>query len=246
MDRLIYVAMSGAKQTMLQQATVANNLANVTTTGFRAQQVALRAAPVIGEGLPTRAFVVDSTPGADFRQGAIQHTGRDLDVAIEGRGWIAVQAADGTEAYTRAGSLEISGNGVLQTRGGLSVMGDGGPISVPPDTRVTVGRDGTVSTVPEGNRPNQVAALGRIKLVNPEESQLVRGSDGLFRMREGGAAAADPQVRMVGAALEGSNVNAVDAMVTMIALARQFDMQIKMMQNAEGNDRQASQILASR
>jgi len=238
--------MSGAKQTMLQQATVANNLANVTTTGFRAQQVALRAAPVIGEGLPTRAFVVDSTPGADFRQGAIQHTGRDLDVAIEGRGWIAVQAADGTEAYTRAGSLEISGNGVLQTRGGLSVMGDGGPISVPPDTRVTVGRDGTVSTVPEGNRPNQVAALGRIKLVNPEESQLVRGSDGLFRMREGGAAAADPQVRMVGAALEGSNVNAVDAMVTMIALARQFDMQIKMMQNAEGNDRQASQILASR
>ncbi|MBY0267911.1 MAG: flagellar basal-body rod protein FlgF [Burkholderiales bacterium] len=246
MDRLIYVAMSGAKQTMLQQATVANNLANVTTTGFRAQQVALRAAPVIGEGLPTRAFVVDSTPGADFRQGAIQHTGRDLDVAIEGRGWIAVQAADGTEAYTRAGSLEISGNGVLQTRGGLSVMGDGGPISVPPDTRVTVGRDGTVSTVPEGNRPNQVAALGRIKLVNPEESQLIRGSDGLFRMREGGAAAADPQVRMVGAALEGSNVNAVDAMVTMIALARQFDMQIKMMQNAEGNDRQASQILASR
>lgn len=246
MDRLIYVAMSGAKQTMLQQATVANNLANVTTTGFRAQHVALRAAPVIGEGLPTRAFAVDSTPGADFRQGAIQHTGRDLDVAIEGRGWIAVQAADGSEAYTRAGSLEVSGNGVLQTRAGLSVMGDGGPISVPPDTRVTVGRDGTVSTVPEGNRPNQVAALGRIKLVNPEESQLVRGSDGLFRIREGGAAAADPQVRMVGAALEGSNVNVVDTMVTMIALARQFDMQIKMMQNAEGNDRQASQILASR
>ncbi len=246
MDRLIYVAMSGAKQTMMQQATVANNLANVTTTGFRAQHVALRAAPVIGEGLPTRAFAVDSTPGADFRQGAIQHTGRDLDVAIEGRGWIAVQAADGSEAYTRAGSLEISGNGVLQTRAGLSVMGDGGPLSVPPDVRVTVGRDGTVSTVPEGNRPNQVAALGRIKLVNPEESQLVRGSDGLFRMREGGAAAADPQVRMVGAALEGSNVNVVDTMVTMIALARQFDMQIKMMQNAEGNDRQASQILASR
>jgi flagellar basal-body rod protein FlgF len=245
-DRLIYVAMSGAKQTMLQQATVANNLANLTTTGFRAQQVAMRAAPVVGEGLPTRAFAVDSTPGADFRQGAIQHTGRDLDVAIEGRGWIAVQAADGSEAYTRAGSLEVSANGVLQTRGGLNVAGEGGPIAVPPDVRVSVGRDGTVSTVPEGNRPNQVAALGRIKLVNPEESQLVRGADGLFRLRDGGAAPADPQVRVVGAALEGSNVNAVDAMVGMIALARQFDLQIKMLQHAENNDRQAGQLLASR
>lgn len=246
MDRLIYVAMSGAKQTMLQQSTVANNLANLTTTGFRAQQVAMRAAPVVGEGLPTRAFAVDSTPGADFRQGAIQHTGRDLDVAIEGRGWIAVQAADGSEAYTRAGSLEVNGNGVLQTRGGLNVAGEGGAIAVPPDVRVTVGRDGTVSTVPEGNRPNQVAALGRIKLVNPDESQLVRGADGLFRLRDGGVATVDPQVRMVGAALEGSNVNAVDAMVSMIALARQFDLQIKMMQNAENNDRQAAQLLASR
>lgn len=246
MDRLIYVAMSGAKQTMLQQSTVANNLANLTTTGFRAQQAAMRAAPVVGEGLPTRAFAVDSTPAADFRQGVIQHTGRDLDVAIEGRGWIAVQAADGSEAYTRAGSLEVNGNGVLQTRGGLNVAGEAGPIAVPPDVRVTVGRDGTVSTVPEGNRPNQVAALGRIKLANPDESQLVRGADGLFRLQDGGVAPADPQVRMVGAALEGSNVNAVDAMVSMIALARQFDLQIKMLQNAENNDRQASQLLASR
>lgn len=246
MDRLIYVAMTGAKHTMLQQATVANNLANATTTGFRAQTVALRAAPVIGEGMPTRAFVVDTTPGADFRPGAIQHTGRDLDVAVEGRGWIAVQAADGSEAYTRAGSLEPNANGVLQTRGGLNVMGDGGPISVPPDTRISVGRDGTVSTVPEGNRPQQVSSLGRIKLVNPDESLLVRGSDGLFRMRDGSTATADEKVRVVGAALEGSNVNAVEAMVTMITLARQFDMQIKMMQNAEGNARQADQLLSTR
>ncbi|MGE0557194.1 MAG: flagellar basal-body rod protein FlgF [Burkholderiales bacterium] len=246
MDRLIYVAMTGAKHTMLQQATVANNLANATTTGFRAQTAALRAAPVIGEGLPTRTFVVDSTPGADFRPGAIQHTGRDLDIAIEGRGWIAVQAADGSEAYTRSGSLEPNANGVLQTRGGLNVMGDGGPLSVPPDTRISIARDGTVSTVPEGNRPTQVSTLGRIKLVNPDENLLVRGSDGLFRMRDGSAAPADNQVRVAGAALEGSNVNVVEAMVTMITLARQFDMQVKMMQNAEGNAQHADQVLSTR
>lgn len=246
MDRLIYVAMSGAKHTMLQQATVANNLANLTTTGYRAQNVAFRATPVFGEGMPTRAFVLDSTPGADFRPGVIQQTGRDLDVAVEGRGWIAVQSADGREAYTRAGSLEINGNGVLQTRSGLNIMGDGGPISVPPDTRVTIGRDGTISTVPQGNRPNQVATLGRIKLVNPDEAQLVRGNDGLFRLNAGGAAPADAQVKLIGGALESSNVNAVDAMVSMIALARQFDMQIKMLQNADSNERQANQILAAR
>lgn len=246
MDRLIYVAMSGAKHTMLQQATVSNNLANLTTTGFRAQTMAFRATPVLGEGLPTRAFVIDSTPTADFRPGAIQHTDRDLDVAVEGRGWIAVQAADGSEAYTRGGSLEVSGNGVLQTRSGLNVMGDGGPLAIPPDTRVTVGRDGTVSTVPTGNQPNQVSALGRIKLVNPDEAQLVRGADGLFRLNAGGAAPADPQVKLIGGALEGSNVNAVDAMVSMIALARQFEMQVKMMQNAESNARQADQLLSAR
>ena len=246
MDRLIYVAMSGAKHTMLQQATVSNNLANLTTTGYRAQNVAFRATPVFGEGMPTRAFVIDSTPGADFRPGAIQQTDRDLDVAIEGRGWIAVQAADGTEAYTRAGSFEINGNGVLQTRSGLNIMGDGGPIAVPPDTRVTIARDGTVSTVPQGNRPNQVAALGRIKLVNPEESRLVRGADGLFRLNDGSTAPADAQVKLVGRSLESSNVNAVEAMVSMITLARQFDMQIKMLQNADSNDRQANQILSSR
>ncbi len=246
MDRLIYVAMSGAKHTLQQQATVANNLANLTTTGFRAQNIVFSATSVLGEGMPTRAFVLDSTPGADFRPGAIQHTDRELDVAVEGRGWIAVQAADGREAYTRAGSLEINSNGVLQTRSGLNIMGDGGPISIPPDTRVTIGRDGTISTVPQGNRPNQVAALGRIKLVNPDEAQLVRGADGLFRLTAGGAAADDAQVKLIGGALEGSNVNAVDAMVSMIALARQFDMQIKMLQNAESNDRQANQVLAAR
>lgn len=246
MDRMIYVAMSGAKQMLTQQATVANNLANVATTGYRAQVSAFRAAETLGDGAPSRAFVVDSTPSADFTPGAIQQTGRDLDVAVEGAGWIAVQLPDGSEGYTRNGSLQVSVNGVLQTRNGLNVMGDGGSIAVPAETRITVAADGTVSTVPTAGSPTQVAAIGRIKLVNPPEQSMLRGDDGIFRVRGGGAADADPNVKVHGGALEGSNVNAVEAMVSMIALARQFDMQMKMLQNADGNDRKATELLSMR
>ena len=246
MDRMIYVAMSGAKQVMQQQATVANNIANVSTTGFRAQLSSFRAAETIGDGAATRAFVVDSTPGADFTPGAIHQTGRDLDVAIEGAGWIAVQLADGSEGYTRNGSLQVNVNGVLQTRNGLNVMGDGGPIAVPADVRITVGSDGTVSTIPNGGAATQVQNIGRIKLVNPPEQQLTRGDDGVFRLQGGGAADVDAKVKLAGGALESSNVNAVEAMVGMISLARQFDMQMKILQNADGNDRTATQLVSNR
>jgi flagellar basal-body rod protein FlgF len=246
MDRMIYVAMSGAKQMLEQQSVVANNIANASTTGFRAQMNAFRAAEVFGDGVATRAFVVDSTTGADFTPGAIQHTGRDLDVAVEGAGWIAVQTADGSEAYTRNGSLKVNVNGMLQTRNGISVLGDGGPISIPADTRITVGGDGTVSTVPTGNtQATQVTAIGRIKLVNPPEAQLVRGDDGLFRLRDGGQAEVDTKVKLQGGSLESSNVNVVESMVSMISIARQFDMQMKILQNADSNDRQASQLLST-
>jgi flagellar basal-body rod protein FlgF len=245
MDRMIYVAMSGAKQMLEQQSVVANNLANVSTTGFRAQMSTFRAAEVFGEGAATRAFVVDSTHGADFTPGAIQQTGRDLDVAIEGSGWIAVQLADGSEAYTRNGSLQVNVNGVLQTRNGLSVLGDGGTIAVPADTRITVGGDGTVSTVPTGNtQATQVTPIGRIKLVNPPEADLVRGDDGLFRQKSGAPAEVDAKVKLHGGALEGSNVSVVESMVSMIAISRQFDMQMKILQNADSNDRQATQLLS--
>ena len=243
MDRLIYVAMSGAKQTLNQQAAVSHNLANVSTNGFRAQSSAFRAVQVLGEGAPTRAFVVDSTPGADFTPGAIQHTGRSLDVAVQDRGWIAVQAPDGSEAYTRNGALKLTANGVLETSGGHAVIGDAGPIAIPADTLVTIAGDGTVSTVQSGTRPAASTAVGRIKLVNPPEASLERGDDGLFRVRGGAQASADGNVRIVSGSLEASNVNVVDSMVSMIALARQFDMQIKMLQNAEANSRAAAQLL---
>jgi len=243
MDRLIYTAMTGASQVLQQQAAVSENLANVNTPGFRAVLNTFRAVPLAGEGLPTRTFVVDSTPGADFTSGILQQTGRDLDVAVNGEGWIAVQGADGKEAYTRNGSFQITPSGVLQTRTGLNVMGDGGPISIPPDTEVTFAKDGTISTVPSGSQATSVIVAGRLKLVNPPAEQLERGGDGLFRLKDGTSAAADASVSVAPGSLEGSNVNSVEAMVSMISLARKFDMQMKMLQSADNNARQASQIM---
>ena len=244
MDRLIYTAMSGAKHIMEQQATVSHNLANATTAGFRAQIDAFRAIPVMSEGLPTRAFVVDATVGSDFRAGPIQQTGRALDVAVQGQGWIAVQKEDGTEAYTRHGSLKLNENGVLQTHAGLNVQGDGGPITIPPDVSIAIAKDGTVSAIPTTGEATAVNVLGRIKLVNPEEATLVRGDDGLFQIKGGGEADADANVSLLDGSLEGSNVNVVDAMVTMISLARQFEMHMKLLQNAESNATKAGQLLA--
>jgi len=244
MDRLIYTVASGTKHILDKQATTSNNLANVSTTGFRAQLDNFRAVPVQGEGMPTRAFVVDNTVGADFSAGAMQVTGRDLDVAVKGRGWIAVQNQDGSESYTRNGALQISPNGLLQTQGGMSIAGEGGPITIPPDTTVSIGADGTIATLSSTETPSVSTVLGRIKLVNPNEADLVRGSDGMFRMRDGSNAPADATVAVAGGALEGSNVSAIESMVDMISLARSFETQMSMLKNAENNAAKATQILA--
>lgn len=243
MDRMIYVAMTGAKHTLEQQAVVANNLANVSTTGYRAAASAFRAVPVQGEGMPTRTFVVGSTPGANFASGPLQGTGRELDIALQGPGWIAVQMENGSEAYTRNGSLQVSSNGMLQTRSGMNVLGEGGPISVPPDSNISIAKEGTVSIVSTVPPPKSVDAIGRIKLVNPDEKLMVRGDDGLFRMVNGGSVPADPNVALVSGTLEGSNVNAIEEMISMISLARQFDLQMQLLSNAQKNATQASQIL---
>lgn len=244
MDRLIYTAMTGAKHAFLQQAGVAHNLANASTTGFRAMEHKFRAVPVQGEGAPTRAFVVDASVANDFDQGPLIATGRPLDVAVQGSGWIAVETADGREAYTRAGNLQINTNGQLQTASGLNVQGDGGPIAIPPDNSVTISPDGTISAVPLFGTPNNVNVIGRIKLVNPPENELLRGDDGLFRTTTGEPAGLDENVRIASETLEGSNVNPVDSMVNMISLARQFEMHIKMLQTADANASKASQILS--
>jgi flagellar basal-body rod protein FlgF len=244
MDRLIYLAMAGAQQLLQQQAVTAHNLANASTTGYRAETTTFRVAPVAGPGMPTRAYALESTPGADLTPGTVQATGRDLDVALEGAGFFTVEATDGTEAYTRAGSFDVSPDGQLMTRNGLTVLGEGGPIVVPPDSRIQVGRDGTVSAITPG-QSTAVNVLGRLKLVNPGAADVQKGSDGLFRLRNGQPADADPAVTVTAGALESSNVNPVAAMVDMINLARNFEMQMKLIQNADGNEQRANQLLAA-
>jgi flagellar basal-body rod protein FlgF len=243
MDKLIYTAMSGAAQAMQQQASVANNLANASTTGFRAEKLTFQALPLTGDGSPTRVFALDAAVGADLQPGAAQQTGRDLDLAIDGAGWLTVETADGSEAFTRNGNLQVNANGVLQTQSGLNVVGEGGPITIPQDAQITIGKDGTVSVLPNGNQRTAVQVVGRLKLVNPPEADLAKGGDGLFHLKSGANADADPAVRVSSGALEGSNVNVVEAMVNMIQLGRQFDMQMKLLTNAQSNASQAAQLL---
>lgn len=239
MDRLIYLSMAGAKATMQRQDVLANNLANASTTGFRAELQAFRAVPVRGDGASTRVYALESTIGNDTRAGPLQQTGRGLDVAAQGNAWFAVQALDGTEAYTRNGSFQVDAQGQLVTTTGLPVLGDGGPITLPAGAAVEVAADGSISATVGNGRPQQA---GRLKLVTPEEP-LLRGTDGLFRGADGDLGA-DPAARVQGGALEGSNVNAIETMVAMIAAARQFDQQMKMLQGAEQREQGAAKLLA--
>jgi flagellar basal-body rod protein FlgF len=204
---------------------------------------ALRSQPLAGA--QTRVFAVDATVGADLKAGPVQHTGRDLDVALVGRGWLAVQANDGNEAYTRFGGLEVSAEGLLQTRTGLAVLDNGGgPITVPPDARISISEDGTVSAVPTSGA-KVTTPLGKLKLASAPDNEMVRGGDGLFRLASGDNAEADNTLRLQPQALEGSNVNPVEAMVTMISVARQFEMQMKMLQHADENARNADKLLSN-
>jgi flagellar basal-body rod protein FlgF len=240
MDRMIYLSMSGAKATMQRQDTLANNLANVSTPGFRAELQAFRAVPVEGSGASTRVFSLETTTGYDATSGAITSTGRNLDVAVKGNSWLTVQALDGTEAYTRGGSLEVTNDGTLTTRSGLPVMGDGGPLQVPPNSAVSIGADGTVSAK---GTDGKSTAIGKLKLVTPETA-LKRGEDGLFRGADGDLTA-DDTARVQDGALEGSNVSPVESMVAMISAARQFEAQMKMIQTAEADEKSASQLLTA-
>lgn len=245
MDRFLYISMSGAKETLRAQTANNHNLANASTTGFRADLSAFQSRAVAGAGHDSRVYATNSTTGWNQAQGALVSTGRDLDVGIQGAGWIAVQGADGREAYTRAGDLRVDPSGILMNGAGQQVRGDGGPISVPPNSSLMIGADGTVSIVPLGQGPETTALVGRIKLVNPPAEAVVRGEDGLFRMSDGTDAAPDANVRLASGVLESSNVNAADAMVNMIELARRFDLQVKAMRTAEENAASAAQLLKS-
>jgi len=243
-DKALYIAMTGAKNNMASQAIRANNMANLNTTGFRADFEQSRSMGVYyGDGQPTRAYALAETPRADFEYGPMQNTGNPMDIAINGDGFIAVQSPDGSEAYTRAGNLTIDASGTLRTANGLAVIGNSGPISLPPLDKIEVGSDGTISTISLGQTAETMVETNRIKLVKPDVKNLEKGADGLFRQRDGLPATADASVRVVSNVLEGSNVNAMSEFTQIISLARQYDMQLKLMKAAEDNSSASAQLL---
>jgi flagellar basal-body rod protein FlgF len=246
MDRMLYVAMTGARETLRAQTANNHNLANASTVGFKADLQAFQSRQVVGDGYASRVYAEASSTGYDGTVGALMSTGRDLDVAVQGKGFMAVQGFDGREAYTRAGDLRVDADGQLRTGTGLAVMGDAGPIAVPPHASLVVGGDGTVSIVPLGQGPETKAIVGRIKLVNPADDDLTKGTDGLFRMKDGSDAPADASTRLASGMLESSNVSVADAMVNMIELSRRFDMQVRAMRSAEDNGAASARLLSMR
>ncbi len=247
MDKALYIGMSGAKQNMLSQRAHANNLANVSTTGFKKDFAQARSMPVFGEHYPTRAYAMSERPGTDLSAGSLMQTGRKLDVAIEGEGWLAVQTSLGEEAFTRSGSLQIDVNGLVRLPSGEMVLGNGGPVALPPFDNVQVGADGTISIVPVGGPPDQLVEVDRLKLVNPPQEALEKGLDGFIHRKADqaidGEEPVDASLRVASGFLEGSNVNAVEEMISNLQLSRQYEMQVKVMRTANENSEAAARLL---
>ncbi len=248
---MLYIAMSGAKQNLLEVAMQANNLANAKTVGFKADLSQARSMQAFGEGLPTRVFSMAERPASNMQGGAVMTTGRDLDIAIQGEGWMAVQDTQGNEAYTREGNLQITAEGMLTTARGNPVLGEGGVIILPvPVDKVEIGTDGSIVVRPQGAPANFLEEVDRIKLIKPDDKfQLDKKNDGLFRpldeqgFAQCGFCDASPDVKIIQGALESSNVNTISAMVDMVALQRQFEMQTKMMKQAETIDQQSDMLM---
>ena len=244
MDKYLYVAMTGASQNALAQKAHANNLANISTNGFQRDLEQARSMPVFGDSFPARAFALTERPATDFSQGALVETGRDLDVAVSGDGWLAVQAPDGSEAYVRTASMNVDALGILRSGNGMPIMGNGGPIAVPPQQQIEVGEDGTISIRAQGEGPRVMAQVDRIKLVQPDLKTMSKGLDGLIHTNDGQPAPADANVRVTSGFLQASNVNAVDEMTSVLALSKQFELHIKMMNTAKEDDQAMTRVLS--
>lgn len=243
MDRMLYIAMNGATQVVRAQAVNANNLANASTTGFRADLEAFSSLPLSGPGFDSRAYAVSEGQGVDYSYGSITSTGNKLDLAINGEGWIAVQSVDGSEGYTRAGNLKVNEVGQLLTENDLPVLGNNGPIAIPPFETLNIGDDGTISIRPVGQEANTLATVNRIRLVNPDVDNLYKGRDGLLRTIDGSQVDADANVKVASGAIETSNVNPIAALTNMISLSRQFEMHVKVMETAKQNDTISLELL---
>ncbi len=242
MGNYLYTSMVSASEVMRSMADVTHNLANASTTGFRADLSMFKSLTIPGaiNGGGAPKFI---RTGIDTSFGALQNTGNDLDVAVSGDGWIAVQANGGGEAYTRRGDLRLDSLGQLSNGAGQLIMGDGGPIAIPPHTKMEIAADGTISVQPLGQGPDTVAVVGRIKLVSLDGDALYKDQSGLLRLKDGAAAQEDAGVSLVSGALESSNVNTISTMVKMIEMQRSYETQIKMMKTAADNDRASAALM---
>jgi flagellar basal-body rod protein FlgF len=245
MDKLLYVAMSGAKESLVAEEANNYNLANASTTGFKASLTAFQTRSVSGPGFASRAYATAGATGYNDTVGEQTATGNPLDIAVQGSGFFAVQDQAGNETYTRAGDLHVDPSGQLLTAGGRPVMSDSGPIAVPPASTVSVGADGTVSVVGLGQTPNTIAAVGRIKLVNPPSGTLQRGTDGLYRTQDGSVLETDANTQIASGVLESSNVNIPSCLVNMIELSRRFELQIRSLHTADEDDQSSTKLLQS-
>jgi flagellar basal-body rod protein FlgF len=242
MDKLVYTAATGLKAHLASQAAIANNMANASTIGFRADRVVFERMQINGQGLDTRTPASAEVVDADRRPGAIMQTGRPLDVAVTGDSWLAVQATDGSEAYTRRGDLQIAPTGVLETGDGFPVMGSGGPITVPPASSVAISSDGSISIVPVGG-DGTAQIVGKLKLASPKGTDTVKGLDNLLHVRGGGVLPEDLDAKVEGGALEGSNVNMTQALVDMIENQRSYEVQANLMKEAKTMDESAASLM---
>jgi flagellar basal-body rod protein FlgF len=245
MDRLIHTSLSAMRGAMARQTTIANNLANANTVGFRAEFASQRPLWLQGGGgqFEGRAQASEEVVNADMKAGAVIQTGRDLDVALQGDAMLGAQAQDGEEGYTRRGDLMISPSGLLTTGDGVPVMGEQGPITLPPADKIQISGDGKISIVPEGGDPTQLQEVGRLKLVTPKGSDIVKGLDGLFKVRGGGTLPSDPDAQITAGALEQSNVNTSDALVQMIEASRSWETQIKLLTTAKDLDSSSTDLM---
>jgi flagellar basal-body rod protein FlgF len=243
MDRGLYVAMTGAKQIMQAQAVNNHNIANLSTIGFRADAVSFTSSQIYGPGYATRVNAVANDAGTDFSTGTMETTGRDLDVAVNGKGFIAVRGLDGKEAYTRAGDLRVTPTGALTSASGLPILSESGPINIPPSTTVAVGGDGTITVVPQGSAPFAATQVDRIKLVSPDLKDIQKGDDGLFRQKSGLKAKTDETVTITSGVLESSNVNPAQSLINMIELQRMYEFQIKSMTSSDTNEQSAERMM---
>ena len=236
MDRMIHLNLRAMQGVLNRQTAIAHNMSNADTTGFKAEIVTAQAKYLEGEGLQSRATVNEYVLTADLNPGAVKETGRPLDIAIGGQGMLAVQAPNGDEGYTRRGDLMMTESGLVTTGDGHPVLGEGGPLTLPPADSVRIAEDGGVWIVPAGGNPNQPQQVDRLRIVSTAGSEVVKGEDTLFRVKNGGVLPSNPDARLRSGALEGSNVNMTEALVDMIETSRAYETQVKLLTTAKEMD----------